>query len=62
MEGGGVLIVGLNGSPGVVTTGGNSPLAEIEHNGFIEKALCCHTSSAATKNKYKSCCSYTEEK
>lgn len=51
MEGGGVLIVGLNGSPGVVTTGGNSPLAEIEHNGFIEKALCCHTSSAAIKNK-----------
>ena len=33
-----VLIVGLSGSLVVlVTTGGNSPLAEMEYNAFIEK-------------------------
>lgn len=40
MDGGVVLMVGLNGSPVVlVTTGGNSPLAEMKYNAFIEKVV-----------------------
>lgn len=38
MDGGIVLTVGLNGILVVlVTTGGNSPLAEIKYNAFVEK-------------------------
>lgn len=51
-----VLLVGLNGSLVVlVTTGGNSPLAEMENNAVIEKTAFFPLCAAV-----KSCCYYTE--
>jgi len=40
MDGGGVLIVGLNGSRVVLpATGGNSPFAEMKYKAIIEKTV-----------------------
>lgn len=58
MDGGVVLMVGLNGSLVVlVATGGNSPLAERKYNAFIEKAVLSFLHVQAMK----SCCCYTED-